>query len=109
MALKFAALATIAAGTLVAMFLPTGAESSAQAAQFLRCVAAPVSVVATGSGTWGTSDRVRNEGIAGWQAAAAQSAGPNYADYSHSLGANADCRRSLFKVVCVVTATPCRS
>ncbi len=109
MALKLAALATIAAGTLVATFLPSGTDSSAQAAQFLRCVANPVSVVVTGSGTWGTSDRVRNEGIASWQAAAAQTVGPTYSDYGHSLGANADCHRSLFKVTCVVTATPCRS
>ena len=109
MALKLAALTVIAAGTLVASFLPSGTQSSAEAAQFLRCVASPISVVATGSGTWGTSDRVRNEGIAGWQAAATQAVGPNYAHYSHSLGANADCHRSLFKVVCVVSATPCRS
>jgi hypothetical protein len=109
MALKLAAVATIAAGTLVAMFLPTGYESTAEAAQFLRCVASPVSVVAEGSGTWGTSDRVKNQAIASWQAAASQAAGPNYSDYSHSLGANVDCHRALFKVTCVATATPCRS
>lgn len=109
MALKLAALATIAAGTLVATFLPNGSESSAEAAQFLRCVANPISVVATGNGTWGTNDRVKSAAIASWQAAAAQSVGPNYSDYAHSMGANVDCRRALFKVTCVATATPCRS
>jgi len=109
MALKFAALAAIAAGTLVATFLPSGEQSSAHAAQFLRCVASPVSVIATGSGTWGTSDRVKNSAIASWQVAAAQAAGPNYADYNHSLGANVDCHRALFRVTCVATATPCRN
>ncbi len=109
MALKVAALAIIAAGTLAASFLPNGSESSAEAAQFLRCVANPISVVATGRGTWGTNDRVRNAAIASWQATAAQSVGPNYADYNRSMGASVDCRRALFKVTCVASATPCRN
>jgi hypothetical protein len=109
MALKLAALTTIVAGTLVAILLPTGSNSSAEAAQFLRCVANPVTVAAIGSGTWGTSDRVKNEAIASWQAAASQAVGPNYANFSRSVGADVDCHRQMFKVTCVATATPCRS
>jgi hypothetical protein len=108
MALKLAALATVAAATLVAAFLPTGSGAQANSAQFVRCTATPVSVVSTGSGTWGTSERVKHDAIASWQQSAAQSVGPYYADWTHSLGANVDCHRQLFKVTCVATATPCR-
>ncbi len=109
MALKLVALTSIAAATLVAAFFPTGPRSEASAAQFVRCTANPVSVVATGSGTWGTSARVKQSAIASWQSSAAQSVGPYYADWNHSLGANVDCHRELFKVTCVATATPCRT
>ena len=107
MAMKSALIATITAGVLVALLFPSQPQP-AEAAQFVRCTAAAVTVTTFGEGTWGTSDRVKREAIASWQATTAQSVGPYYADWNHSLGANVDCKRQLFKVTCVATATPCR-
>ena len=109
MALKLAALAALAAGTLVATYFPNGPISKAEAAVFVRCSANLVTAVATNSGAWGTQERTKRQSMQSWSALAAQSAGPYYADWNRALGANVDCKRQLFKVTCIATATPCRS
>lgn len=109
MALKSAAAAVIATGALIAVFFPAGSHATADAAQFVRCTANPISVTAVGRGMWGTTARTTSSAIASWQSTAAQSIGPYYADWTHSLGANIDCHRELFKVTCTASATPCRS
>jgi hypothetical protein len=81
----------------------------AEAAQFIRCTTAPVSVQATGHGILGVDKRVTRVAIDEWQQAIYQSLGPQYADWTHSLGAQVSCHRELFEVNCVAIATPCHS
>jgi len=110
---KFAVLAvTAAAGALAAIVgptIPAALAASTGQAKFVRCLSTPLTVSSTNHGAWGTTDRTHNDAINEWQSAVSQQIGTNYANWANALGGDVNCRRTLFKVVCVASATPCRS
>ena len=107
MALKFAAPA--AAIALVTAFGLTIPAASAAPGKFVRCLANPLTITSVGHGLWGTDERTTMTAINDWQSTASQRIGTYYANWSNALGGTVDCHRTLFKVTCVATATPCRS
>jgi len=109
MALKVAVLAAAASAALIASFGPGVSTASANQAKFVRCLANPLTITSVGHGLWGTDERTTVAAINDWQSTASQRVGNYYANWSNALGGNVNCHRDLFKVVCVASATPCRS
>jgi hypothetical protein len=109
MTYKVAIASLVATGTLLAMFAPTVETASAEPAKFVRCLTTPLTVSSEDHGLWGTTDRTHNAVIGRWQSAVTTQIGTNYANWSNALGGDVNCHRNMFKVVCVATATPCRS
>ena len=109
MALRLLALAgTGLALALVATFAPPPPSATAAPAKFVRCLTTPVVVSEVGHGILGVDKRVTAVAIRTWQSAVSQQIGINYGDWSTALGATIACHRDIFKVTCVVSATPCR-
>jgi len=109
MQIKIALLSLTATAGVLAAFSPAVLPASAEPAKFVRCLTTPIVVSAEDHGLWGTTDRTHDAAISRWQSAASQQIGANYSSWANAIGGDVNCRRNLFKVVCIATATPCRS
>jgi hypothetical protein len=109
MSLKLSVAGATSALVLAAMFAPAIQPATAASAKFVRCLATPLAVSSSGHGLWGTSERTHGTAINEWQAAVSQQIGTNYANWSNALGGDVSCHRDLFKVICIASATPCRT
>lgn len=109
MKIKIALLSLASTVGLLAAFAPIAQTASAEPAKFVRCLSTPVTVSAEDHGLWGTTDRTHDAAITRWQFAINEQVGTNYSNWANAIGGDVNCRRTLFKVVCVATANPCRS